>query len=184
MYLQVQEGHDAPIGDDGTMSLEYRVQDGMLTHCGGNDSNAGSAGQAKAQVHTKDEFRVTEAPAGKGGALGEHTMLGIKAASSYSGKLQSPVTLLVTKSNSDDDENGWHQDNNSGCEYQVDDDKDSTTRIPVLHPSGAHKRVRLHVCFAFLARCVQYADPVAGRAALDGPVLESGHHRVGTDPGV
>ena len=50
-------------------------------------------------------------------------MSGIKAASSesYSGKLQSPVTLVVTKSNSDNDENGWHKDNNSDCEYQVDD---------------------------------------------------------------
>ena len=28
-YLPVQEGHDAPTGDDGTMSLEYRGQDGV-----------------------------------------------------------------------------------------------------------------------------------------------------------
>ena len=55
-------------------------------------------------------------------------MSGINAASSYSGKLQSPVTLLVTQSNSDDDENGWHKDNNSDsdCEYQLDDDKEAT----------------------------------------------------------
>ena len=31
----------------------------------------------------------------------------------------------MTKFNSDDDENGWHKDNNSYCDYQVDDDKDS-----------------------------------------------------------
>ena len=53
----------------------------------------------------------------------------INTASSYSGKLQSPVTLLVTKSNSDNDENGWHKDNNSDCEYQVDDDKDLFVRL-------------------------------------------------------
>ena len=29
-YLQVQEGHNVPTGDYKTMSLEYRVQDGML----------------------------------------------------------------------------------------------------------------------------------------------------------
>ena len=28
-YLPVQEGRDAPTGDDGTMSLEYRGQDGV-----------------------------------------------------------------------------------------------------------------------------------------------------------
>ena len=58
-----------------------------------------------------------------GGGLSGSTR---NAASSYSGKLQSPVTLLVTKSNSDNDENGWHNDNNSYCEYQVDDDKAAT----------------------------------------------------------
>ena len=31
----------------------------------------------------------------------------------------------MTKSNSDDDENGWYKDNNSYCYYQVDNDKDS-----------------------------------------------------------
>ena len=31
----------------------------------------------------------------------------------------------MIKSNSDDDENGWHKDNNSNCNYQLDDDKDS-----------------------------------------------------------
>ena len=30
----------------------------------------------------------------------------------------------MTKSNSDDDENGWHKDNNSNCYYQVEDNKD------------------------------------------------------------
>ena len=117
--LQVQEGHDTPTGDDGTTSLEDRVQDGMSTHDGGNDNRAGSAGQAQAQVHPKDKF--AEEPAGRTGTIGEHTMSGINAASSYSGKLQSPVTLVVTKSNSDNDENGWHKDNNSDCEYQADD---------------------------------------------------------------
>ena len=38
-------------------------------------------------------------------------------------------TLLVTKSNSDNDENGWHKDNNSDCEFQVDDDKDLFARL-------------------------------------------------------
>ena len=99
----------------------------MSTHNGGNDSSAGSAGQAQAQVHTKDKF--AEEPAGKRGTIGEHTMSGINAASSYSGKLQSPVTLLVTKSNSDNDENGWHKDNNSDCDDQVDDDKDLLVRL-------------------------------------------------------
>ena len=115
----MQEGHDTPTGDDGTTSLEDRVQDGMSTHDGGNDNRTGSAGQAQAQVHPKDKF--VEEPAGRTGTIGEHTMSGINAASSYSGKLQSPVTLVVTKSNSDNDENGWHKDNNSDCEYQVDD---------------------------------------------------------------
>ena len=63
----MQEGHDAPTGNDGTI-LEYRVQDGMSTHDGGNDSRTESAGQALAQVHTKDEF--AEAPAGKRGSPG------------------------------------------------------------------------------------------------------------------
>ena len=53
----------------------------------------------------------------------------INAASSYSGKVQSPVTLLVTKSNSDNDENGWHKDNDSYCEYQFDDDKAATLLV-------------------------------------------------------
>ena len=53
----------------------------------------------------------------------------INAASSYSGKLQSPVMLLVTKSNSDNDEHGWHKDNNSDCEYQVDDHKAATLLV-------------------------------------------------------
>ena len=99
------------------------MQNGMSTHDGGNDNRAGSAGQAQAQKHTKDKFADSEEPAGRRGAIGELTMSGIKAASSesYSGKLQSPVTLVVTKSNSDNDENGWHKDNNSDCEYQVDD---------------------------------------------------------------
>ena len=63
--LQVQEGHITPTGDDVTMSLEYRVQDGMSTHNCDNDSRAGSAGQAQAQVHTKDKF--AEALAGQRG---------------------------------------------------------------------------------------------------------------------
>ena len=67
----------------------------------------------------KDKF--AEKPAGRTGTIGEHTMSGINATNSYSGKLQSPVTLVVTKSNSDNDENGWHKDNNSDCEYQADD---------------------------------------------------------------
>ena len=115
----MQEGHDTPTGDDGTTSLEDRVQDSKSTHDGGNDNRTGSAGQAQAQVHPKDKF--AEEPAGRRGTIGEHTMSGINAASSYSGKLQSPVTLVVTKSNSDNDENGWHKDNNSDCEYQADD---------------------------------------------------------------
>ena len=43
--------------------------------------------------------------------------------------LQTPVTLLVTQSNSDNDEDGWHKDNNSDCEYQVDDDKAATQLV-------------------------------------------------------
>ena len=108
--LKAQEGHSTPTGDDETTSLKDRVQDGMLTHNGGNDSSAGSAGQAQAQVHTKDKF--AEEPAGRRGTIGEHTMSSINTASSYSDKLQSPVMLLVTKTNSDNDENGWHKDNN------------------------------------------------------------------------
>ena len=50
-YLPVQEGHDAPTGDDGTMSLEYRGQDGMSTNGGDDQSHTGSVGQAQAQVH-------------------------------------------------------------------------------------------------------------------------------------
>ena len=123
----MQEGHDTPTGDDETTFLEDRVQDGMSTHDGGNDSRAGSAGQAQAQVHTKNKF--AEEPAGRRCSIWEHTMSCINAASSYSGKLQSPVTLLVTKSNSDNDENGWHKDNNSDCEYQVDDDKAATLLV-------------------------------------------------------
>ena len=115
----MQEGHDTPTGDDGTTSLEDRVQDGMSTHDGGNDNRTGSAGQAQAQVHPKDKF--AEEPAGRRGTIGERTMSGINATSSYSGKLQSPVTLVVTKSNSDNDENGWHKDNTSDCENQADD---------------------------------------------------------------
>ena len=46
---QVQKWHNEPTSDDGTMSLEHRVQDGMLTHSGGEDSCAGSTGQAHAQ---------------------------------------------------------------------------------------------------------------------------------------
>ena len=82
-YLQVQEGHNVPTGDDKTMSLEYRVQDGMLMHSGGDNSSAGSAGQAQEQVHTKDEFAKT--PEGRRETIGEHTMSGINANSSYSG---------------------------------------------------------------------------------------------------
>ena len=52
----------------------------------------------------KDEFAKT--PECKRDTVGEHTMSGINTDSSYSGKLWSPVTLLVIKSNSDDDENG------------------------------------------------------------------------------
>ena len=82
----MQEGHDTPTGDDGTMSLEDRVQDGMSMHDGGNDSRAGSAGQAQAQVHTKDKF--AEEPTGRRGAIVQHMMSSINTASSYSCKLQ------------------------------------------------------------------------------------------------
>ena len=77
-------------------------------------------------------------------------MSGINAASSYSGKLQSPVTLVVTKSNSDNDENSDFKyqvddkaatllvtktnsdnDENSDCKYQVDDDEATTATIAV-----------------------------------------------------
>ena len=93
----------------------------MSTHGGG--SRAGRAGQAQALVHTKDEF--AEASAGKRGTIGEHMTSSINTASLYSDKQQSPVTLLATKSNSEDDENEWHKDNNSDCDYQVHDDKNS-----------------------------------------------------------
>ena len=79
----MQEGQDTPTGDDGTTSLEDRVQDGMSTHDGGNDNSAGSAGQAQAQVLPKDKF--AEEPAGRRGTIREHMMSGINAASSYSG---------------------------------------------------------------------------------------------------
>ena len=54
--------------NDGTTSLEDRVQDGKSKHDGGKDSSAGSAGQAQAQVHTKDKF--VDEPAGRRGLLG------------------------------------------------------------------------------------------------------------------
>ena len=79
----MQEGHNAP------------------------DSHAGSAEQAQAQLHTKDEF--AEEPAGKKGdysraydELHKRSQLLLL----YFHKLQSPVILLVTQSNSDNDENG------------------------------------------------------------------------------
>ena len=55
----MQEGHDAPTGDDGTTSQDDGKQDGMLTHNGDNDIRAGSAGQAQTQVHTKDDGMQT-----------------------------------------------------------------------------------------------------------------------------
>ena len=42
--------------------------------------------------------------------------------------------------------------------------------------------VGLHFCLSSVACYVLYADPVASRAASDGPVLESWLHLVGTDP--
>ena len=68
----------------------------------------------------------------------------INTASSYSGKLQSPVTLvLVTQSSSDDDQNGWHKDNNSDCEYQVNDCKAATLLVTKSNldnnENGRHK---------------------------------------------
>ena len=63
-------------------------------------------------------------------------MSGIITASSYSGKLQSPVTLLMTQSNSDNDDDGWHKGNKSYCEYEVDDDKAATLLVTKSYPDN------------------------------------------------
>ena len=100
----MQEEHDTPTCDDGTTSLEDRVQDGMSTRDVARSAVHKAAKhwtKAKAQVHMKDKF--AEEPAGRRGAIGEHLMSCINTVCSYSGKLQSPVTLWVTKPNSDYD---------------------------------------------------------------------------------
>ena len=104
----------------------------MLTQDEDNESSAGSAGQAQAQVHTQDEF--AEEPTGKRGTIS--TLLGSIqwAAKTQPAPIQVNCSLPIgdpiqLQSNSDNDENGWHKDNNSNCEFQVNDKKAATLLV-------------------------------------------------------